>query len=38
MLGYVDNNLIDVLQTELYPQCMCLNAKFCAHVCSQNAM
>ena len=38
MLGYVYNNLIDVLPTELYPQFMCLNAKFCAQVCSQYAM
>ena len=38
MLGYVDNNLIDVLPTELYPQFMCLNAKFFAHVCSQYVM
>ena len=35
MLGYVDNSLIDVLPADLYPQSMCLNAKFCAHVCSQ---
>ena len=30
MLGYVDNSLIDVLRTDLYPQFMCLNAHFCS--------
>ena len=38
MLGYVDNNLIDVLPTDIYPQFMCLNAEFFAQVCSQYAM
>ena len=38
MLGYVDYNLIGVLPTDLYPQFMCLNAKFFAQVCSQYAM
>ena len=28
MLGYVDNNIIDVLPADLYPQSMCLNAYF----------
>jgi len=32
MLGYVDNNLIGVLPTDLYPQSMRLNAHFFAHV------
>ena len=38
MLGYVDNSLIDVLPTDLYPQFMCVNAHFFAQVCSQYAM
>jgi len=38
MLVYVDTNLIDVLPTELYPQSMCLNAKFFAQICSEYAM
>ena len=38
MLGYVDNNIIDVLPADLYPQSMCLNAKFFAHVHTQYAM
>ena len=38
MLVYVDNNCIDVLPTDLYPQFMCLNANFFAQVYTQYTM
>jgi len=34
MLGYVDNNVIDVLPTDLYPQFMCLNDINSLHNCA----
>ena len=37
-LGYVENNLVNVLPTDLYPQFICLNAKFFAQACSQYAL